>query len=383
MKTLNKIVVAPDSFKGSLSASEAVDLCRDAISEVFPAAEIVGLPLADGGEGTVEVLRNSFGGNIIELEVEGPLGENIVARYLLSSDCRDAVMEMAQAAGLCLLQPDKRNPLLTSTYGVGEMILDAIGRGCRKIFMGIGGSATNDCGMGMLRALGFRFLDKNGNELLGRGKDLECVDKIDSQYVDPKIKDVEFVVACDVDNPLVGEMGASFVFAPQKGADHDTVLRLENGMRNFAGVVKNELGKDVAEMPGAGAAGGLGAAFAAFLGARLQSGIDMVLDAVGFDKKIKDADLILTGEGSIDRQSLMGKVLSGVLKRAKNQNIPVVGVSGQVKDSEELNRAGFAAVFPIESGSVSLETAMSKSYASANLVRTIRQILLLIKAIPK
>ena len=295
---MNKIVVAPDSFKGSLSASEAVDLCRDAISEVFPAAEIVGLPLADGGEGTVEVLRNSFGGNIIELEVEGPLGENIVARYLLSSDGREAVMEMAQAAGLCLLQPDKRNPLLSSTYGVGEMILDAIGRGCRKIFMGIGGSATNDCGMGMLRALGFRFLDKNGNELLGRGKDLESVDKIDSQYVDPKIKDVEFVVACDVDNPLVGERGASFVFAPQKGADHDTVLRLENGMRNFAGVVKNELGKDVAEMPGAGAAGGLGAAFAAFLGARLQSGIDMVLDAVGFDKKIKgfaDNNALLCG----------------------------------------------------------------------------------------
>lgn len=378
---LDKIVIAPDSFKGSLSASEVVRLCSEVISDIFPETEIVGLPLADGGEGTVDVLKNSFDGNLIEVKVEGPLGEKITAHYLLSADGKEAVMEMAQAAGLCLLPSDKRNPLLTSTYGVGEMIMDAIGRGCRKIFMGIGGSATNDGGMGMLRALGVRFLDKNGNELRGRGTDLESVVKIDSCDVDPKIKDVEFVVACDVDNPLVGESGASFVFAPQKGADHDTVLRLENGMRNFAGVVKNELGIDIAEMPGAGAAGGLGGAFAAFLGARLQSGIDMVLDAVSFDEKIKGADLILTGEGSVDRQSLMGKVLSGVLKRAKNQNIPVVGVSGQVKDSEELNRAGFAAVFPIESGSVSLETAMSKSYASANLTRTIRQILNLLKNI--
>lgn len=377
--TLNKIVVAPDSFKGSLSSSEVVGICCEAIRDVFPDAEIVGLPIADGGEGTVEVLTDSFGGDLVETEVENPVGKKIVARYLLSSDGREAVMEMAQASGLCLLSPEERDPLLASTYGVGEMIMDAVDRGCRKIFMGIGGSATNDGGMGMLRALGFRFLDKDGKELQGRGMDLEKVVRIDSSDINRGIRGVEFVVACDVDNPLVGERGASFVFAPQKGADHGMVLRLDRGMRNFAEVIKRELGMDVGSMPGVGAAGGLGGAFAAFLGGRLRSGIDMVLDAVGFDEKIKGADLILTGEGSIDRQSLMGKVLSGVLKRAKNQNVPLVAVSGQVKDSEELNKAGFAAVFPIENGPVSLETAMSKPYASTNLKRTIRQILLLLK----
>lgn len=377
--TLNKIVVAPDSFKGSLSSSEVVDICCEAIRDVFQDAEIVGLPIADGGEGTVEVLTDSFGGDRVETEVENPVGKKIVARYLLSSDGREAVMEMAQASGLCLLSPEERDPLLASTYGVGEMIMDAVDRGCRKIFMGIGGSATNDGGMGMLRALGFRFFDKDGKELQGRGMDLEKVVRIDSSDINRGIRGVEFVVACDVDNPLVGERGASFVFAPQKGADHSMVLRLDRGMRNFAEVIKRELGMDVGSMPGAGAAGGLGGAFAAFLGGRLRSGIDMVLDAVGFDEKVKGADLILTGEGSIDRQSLMGKVLSGVLKRAKNQNVPLVAVSGQVKDSEELNMAGFAAVFPIENGPVSLETAMSKPYASTNLKRTIRQILLLLK----
>lgn len=377
--TFNKIVVAPDSFKGSLSSSEVVDICCEAIRDVFPDAEIVGLPIADGGEGTVEVLTDSFGGDLVETEVENPVGKKIFARYLLSSDGREAVMEMAQASGLCLLSPEERDPLLASTYGVGEMIMDAVDRGCRKIFMGIGGSATNDGGMGMLRALGFRFLDKDGKELQGRGMDLEKVVRIDSSDINRGIRGVEFVVACDVDNPLVGERGASFVFAPQKGADHGMVLRLDRGMRNFAEVIKRELGMDVAAMPGAGAAGGLGGAFAAFLGGRLRSGIDMVLDAVCFDEKIKGADLILTGEGSIDRQSLMGKVLSGVLKRARNHNVPLVAVSGQVKDSEELNMAGFAAVFPIENGSVSLETAMCKPYASTNLKRTIRQILLLLK----
>ncbi len=376
---LDKIVVAPDSFKGSLSASEVVSLCSEAIRDIFPETEIVDLPLADGGEGTVDVLKNSFGGHLVNLEVEGPLGEKVLARYLLSEDGMEAVMEMAQASGLCLLSPEERDPLLASTYGVGEMIMDAVDRGCRKIFMGIGGSATNDGGMGMLRALGFRFFDKDGKELQGRGMDLEKVVRIDSSDINRGIRGVEFVVACDVDNPLVGERGASFVFAPQKGADHGMVLRLDRGMRNFAEVIKRELGMDVGLMPGAGAAGGLGGAFAAFLGGRLRSGIDMVLDAVGFDEKIKGADLILTGEGSIDRQSLMGKVLSGVLKRAKNQNVPLVAVSGQVKDSEELNMAGFAAVFPIENGPVSLETAMSKPYASTNLKRTIRQILLLLK----
>lgn len=372
---LKKIVVAPDSFKGSLSACEVAGCCTNAISEVNPVCEVVSLPLADGGEGTVDALAESFGGRIIEIEVSGPLGYPVLARYALSGDGREAVMEMAQAAGLYLIDEKDRNPLLTSSFGVGEMIKDAAKRGCRKIYMGIGGSATNDGGMGMLNALGFRFIDKDGNNLYGRGEDLEKLKEIQLEDPDFNLRDVEFVVACDVDNPFIGERGAAYVFAPQKGADPDMVERLDKGMKNFADVVEDQLDVEFRNIPGSGAAGGLGGALYAFLGAKLQSGIDMVLDAIDFDEKIKGADLIISGEGSVDRQSLMGKVPSGVLKRAKVQNLPVVVIAGQVKDSKELNEAGFAAVFPIAAGPVSLQTAMTRSYAAENVYRTIKQVI--------
>ena len=372
---LRKIVVAPDSFKGCLSAREIAALCETAIKDELPTAETAVCPLADGGEGTVEALEDSFDGIPRTVSVKGPLSGHVDARYLISKDHKVAVMEMAQCAGLCLIGREDRNPMLTSTFGVGEMILDAVSKGCEKIYMGIGGSATNDGGMGMLTALGAEFLDNAGNRLSGIGADLGSVSRIDLSGISEKIRNVEYVVACDVDNPLVGERGASAVFAPQKGADPDMVASLERGMVNYASVIKKEFGKDVAARPGAGAAGGLGCAFSVFLDAELRSGIEMVLDAVDFDDRLDGADLVITGEGSIDRQSLMGKVPSGVLKRASARGVPVVAIAGIVKDYEELNKSGFTCVFPIAGGPETLEKAMERTQASENVVRTVRQII--------
>lgn len=304
--------------------------------------------------------------------VHGPLGSIVEAIYLCNGD--SAVMEMSQAAGLYLLSESDRNPMKTSTYGVGEMILDAIDKGCRNIYMGIGGSATNDGGMGMLAALGYRFLDRYGNDLEGKGEDLIKVADIDSSGVVEGLGKTEFIIACDVNNPFYGECGAAVVFGPQKGAGPEMVRRLDDGMRNFAEVIRKKSGVDISGLAGAGAAGGLGGAFAAFLNARLQSGIDMILDAVDFNSKIKGADLIITGEGSIDRQSFMGKTLSGVLGRAHIEGTPVVVLTGKVEDVEALNRAGFTAIFPIGNGAVTLSDAMEKDHAVENIRRTVSQI---------
>lgn len=369
---LKRIVVAPDSFKGSLSAREVAESCKTGILMESPATDVVMVPLADGGEGTVASLSASFGGRRISVMVHGPLGSIVEATYLCNGD--SAVMEMSQAAGLYLLSDSERNPMKTSTYGVGEMILDAINKGCRKIYMGIGGSATNDGGMGMLAALGYRFLDREGNDLEGKGEDLIKVADIDSSAVVEGLGKTEFVIACDVNNPFYGENGAAVVFGPQKGADPEMVRRLDDGMHNFAEVIRRKSGVDISGLAGAGAAGGLGGAFAAFLNARLQSGIEMILDAVDFNEKIKGADLIITGEGSIDRQSLMGKTLSGVLDRAKKEGTPVLVLAGKVEDVEALNRAGFTAIFPIENGAVTLSDAMERNHSVENIQRTVSQI---------
>ena len=369
---LKRIVVAPDSFKGSLSAREVAESCKTGILMESPATDVVMVPLADGGEGTVASLSASFGGRRISVMVHGPLGSIVEATYLCNGD--SAVMEMSQAAGLYLLSDSERNPMKTSTYGVGEMILDAINKGCRKIYMGIGGSATNDGGMGMLAALGYRFLDREGNDLEGKGEDLIKVADIDSSAVVEGLGKTEFVIACDVNNPFYGENGAAVVFGPQKGADPEMVRRLDDGMHNFAEVIRRKSGVDISGLAGAGAAGGLGGASAAFLNARLQSGIEMILDAVDFNEKIKGADLIITGEGSIDRQSLMGKTLSGVLDRAKKEGTPVLVLAGKVEDVEALNRAGFTAIFPIENGAVTLSDAMERNHSVENIQRTVSQI---------
>lgn len=361
-----RIIVAPDSFKGSLTAAQVAEACRLGILDEFPAAEVVCLPLADGGEGTVDALSASAGMMKVKCRVSDPLMRPVEAWYAISSDGRSAVMEMAAASGLTLLSESERDPLQTSTYGTGEMILDALRRGCRRFFIGIGGSATNDAGMGMLRALGYRFADASGNPLEGRGSDLSRVVRIDVSGADPRLRESSFTVACDVGNPLFGPNGAAYVFAPQKGADEETVMQLDIGLREFASVIMRDMRVDVSSIPGAGAAGGLGAAFCAFLGADLRKGIEMVLEAVGFDRAIAGASLIFTGEGSVDAQSLMGKVVSGVSSHAREAGVPVVVLGGKVADRVALAKAGLTAL-PVVSGPMPLPQAMRPEVAEANV----------------
>lgn len=363
-----KIVIAPDSFKGCLSARDVAECCVAAFRRELPDAEIVSMPLADGGEGLVDALAGSLDAERQTCRVLDPLGRSIEAEYLLGDGF--VVMEMSQAAGLSLLNEGERNPLITSTFGVGQMILDAIDRGARKISVGLGGSATNDGGLGMLRAFGYRLLDSSGQELQGIGADLERIASIDTSQADSRLKSIEFTAACDIDNPFYGESGAAFVFAPQKGADSAMVERLDRGLRNLAAVGSRISDVDVQRVPGAGAAGGLGGAFASFLGAKLVRGIEVVLDAVDFDAAIADADLIVTGEGSVDRQSLMGKVLSGVLGRARKVGVPVVAIGGRVANQEELYRAGLIAAFSIQQAPLTLSESMKPSVARSNLAAT-------------
>ena len=384
-----KIVIASDSFKGSLASIEVAQSIEMGILDVFPSCDVVKVAVADGGEGTMDALCQSLGGKVVRIPVEDPIGRTINASYVILEDGNTAVLEMSSASGLTLLTTAERNPMLTSTYGTGQLIDDAIGRGCRRFLVGIGGSATNDAGMGMLKALGYRFLDADGNELPGAGASLSKVCGIDCSGVSQAVRDSEFIVACDVDSPLYGPDGAAYVFAPQKGADPDMVKALDDGLRHYADVVASYTGKipmhggpsctgetsimkDAASMPGAGAAGGLGYAFVAFFGARLQRGVDMVLDAVGFDSIIEGADLVITGEGRIDAQTLTGKTPYGVLQRASRQNIPVIALAGSVALDDS---SGFTAIRQITPPDMQLSEAMLPAVASANLRRTISALL--------
>ena len=374
----NKIVIASDSFKGSLSSLEVADAAAEAIAELEPMCKVVKVDVADGGEGTMDALCGTLGGEKIVIEVADPLGRPVHASYVILNDRMTAVIEMATASGLPLLAPDERNPLKTSTYGTGQLIADAISRGCRKFLVGIGGSATNDAGMGMLQALGYRFNDAQGNALSGCGEALEHVASIDDSTVCPALTDAEFIVACDVEAPLYGPSGAAHVFAPQKGADPDMVVRLDEGLKHFSEVVYMNLhsDEDYSRMPGTGAAGGLGFGFIAFLHARLERGIDMVLDAIGFDELIKGASLVITGEGRVDSQTLTGKTPFGVLLRAKKQGIPVVAIGGSVTlEPQVALQAGFAGVYAVTPVGMSLETAMQPSVASENISNTVRNFL--------
>lgn len=324
---------------------------------------------------------SSLKGEYAEVRVHDPLMRPVTATYGIIEGGTVAVLEMASASGLPLLQPDERNPLKTTTYGTGEMIADALRRGCRKLSIGIGGSATNDGGTGMLSALGFRFYDKNGNELKGGGEILSQIASIDNRYVMAELANAEFTVACDVTNPFSGPDGAAYVYAPQKGADGRMVEELDLGLKHFAGIIKSYNGIDVESIPGAGAAGGLGGGFVAFLGAKLMSGIEMVLDAIRFREMIKDADLIITGEGKLDAQTAMGKAPCGVLDAAALQGIPVIAIGGSVENAELLNNRGFAGVFSIQPGPVTLEKAMEPGYACRQIERTVSQLMLLIKSL--
>lgn len=371
---MKRITIAVDSFKGSLTSREVADAFEEGLRERIPECEVRKVSIADGGEGTVDALVETLNGELVEARVADPLGRPIVAHYGVIDGGTTAVMEMSAASGLPLIAPEERNPLLTSTYGTGEMIAHALDRGCRKFLVGIGGSATNDGGTGMLRALGFRFLDSEGAELVGGGEILERIATIDSSAVRKELSECEFIVACDVTNPLYGPEGAAYVFAPQKGADAAMVERLDQGLRAYARAIVRFNGVQVDSIAGAGAAGGLGGGFKALLGARLEPGIDMVLNTMQFDRIIAGSDLVITGEGRIDRQTTMGKAPSGVLRAAQAQDIPVVAIGGAVLPCKELNESGFAAVLPIVAGPVALEVAMQREVATENVRRTAAQI---------
>ena len=369
-----KIVIASDSFKGSLSSHEVAQAAMRGVKQVYPTCEIVAVNVADGGEGTVEAVVEALGGEIVTITVSDPLGCPVSACYGLAGNT--AIIEMAAASGLTLLTAEERNPWLTSTYGTGEMILDAIRRGCREFFVGIGGSATNDAGTGMLQALGFRFYDVDEHEITNCcGGKLQDIARIDDSEVTAAVRQSRFIVACEGDTPFCGYEGAAYVFAPQKGADAEMVARLDTGMLSFANVIKQTYGVDVVSIAGAGAAGGMGGGFRAILNATLKRGIDMVLDAIGFDNIIIGADLIITGEGRVDSQTIKGKVPSGILWRAKAQGIPVVAIGGSVEECESVEQMGFAGVYSILEEEVPLDVAMQPDFAAANIEKTVKKII--------
>ena len=331
-----KMVVAPDSFKGSLTAIEVSDAIGQGIREIFPEAEIVKIPMADGGEGTVQCLVNATGGKILKEKVTGPLGDEVLASYGILGDKRTAVIEMAEASGLTLVPENKRNPLTTTTYGTGQLIKAALDQGCRKMIIGIGGSATNDGGAGMIQALGVKLLDKDGEEIGFGGGELKKITRIDINYMDKRLSNTKVLVASDVDNPLCGPKGASKIYGPQKGATPEIIEELDESLAHFAEVIKRDLSKDVKDIPGAGAAGGLGAGLIAFLDAELKPGIEIMIEIVKLEQAIKDADLVITGEGKIDSQTIYGKVPIGVARIAKKYNIPVIAVAAIIGDDADI-----------------------------------------------
>lgn len=372
---MKKAVIAIDSFKGCLSSAEAGKAAAEGIRSIYPECEILCLPIADGGEGMLEVLIEATDGQRIHISAHNPLMEWHTACYGILKNGRTVCIEMAGISGLPLVPPEKRNPMLTTSYGTGELIRDALERGCRNFIIGIGGSATNDAGLGMLQALGFRFLDKEGKVLrTGCGGVLMEVASIDTSFVHPGLRTSHFTVACDVQNPFCGPEGATYIFAPQKGADRKMVEALDAGMKNFAEVIFHKTEKDISNHPGAGAAGGMGGSLLAFLNAELKPGIQLMLDALDFNNKIEGADLIITGEGKADRQTLMGKVPSGILDKARKQKIPVILIAGSVENADDLHRAGFRGVYSINPPSITLEQAMQPEVARANISETVIEI---------
>ena len=365
-----KIIVACHSFKGSITSTEANEAIAQGIQQVLPHTEVKLIPIADGGEGTCDAFIQSIGGEKITITVHDPFMRSIEATYGILPD-QTVVIEMAQAAGLTLLNHEERNPLKTTTYGVGEMIFDAVKRGYRKFIIGLGGSSTNDAGLGLLQALGFIFYDSHGKELPGNGESLSNIQTIDDRNVIPELKECSFQVMCDVTNPLYGPVGASFVFAPQKGADHKMVKILDNGLRHFNQLVHETYGINLQEINGSGAAGGLGGALYAFLNAQLQPGIELLFEKINIEDIIQEADLIITGEGRIDQQSAMGKVLSGFGTLGKINDIPIVALCGSYTlPLTSLYQIGITAIFSILNEPMTLEDAMAKDKTVERLTHT-------------
>ena len=372
-KTL-RAVIAIDSFKGSLSSVEAGEAAADGIRAVYENTETLVSPLADGGEGTVSAIVSATGGEMCRVTVTGPLGTPVLAEYGYIKARETAVLEMSAAAGITLLSPEKRNPLYTTTYGVGEMILDAIKKGCRRFLVGIGGSATNDGGVGMLSALGFSFLDKDGREIPRGAIGLASLAKIETKNAHPALSECEFRIASDVENRLCGEKGCSAVFGPQKGATPEMVRDMDTWLSNYAVLTAKATGRDMKDTAGAGAAGGIGFAFLSYLNSRLQSGIDLVIAETALEEKIRDADVVVTGEGRLDSQSVMGKAPVGVARLAKKYGKPVIAFAGCVTEDARLcNAHGIDAFFPILRGVVTLDEAMDKENAACNLKATAEQ----------
>ena len=415
-----KILIAIDSFKGSLSSKEAGEAIKSGILRVIPDAEVLISPLADGGEGTVETLVEALGGSLETVRVKGPLFQEVEAHYCILSesekfqaeiksdthrktlpenpskahsevyseapsetdsqyspkDGKLAVMEMSQASGITLVSPEKRNPLKTGSYGVGEMILDAYHKGCRRFLIGIGGSATNDGGIGMLSALGFRFSKENGEEISPIGEGLKDLAGIENASVPEGLLQCSFQIACDVENPLYGENGASLIYGFQKGGNKELLSQMDLWMKHYSELVKEYNPAANPEAPGSGAAGGLGFAFRSFLQGELKSGVSLILEETGLSEKMQGADLVITGEGRLDEQSSMGKAPIGVAKLAKAQGIPVIAFAGAVTvGAKACNQAGIDAYFPILRGISTLEEAMKKENARRNLEDTVEQVI--------
>lgn len=370
-----KVVIAIDSLKGSLSSIEAGMAAKEGILKAKPEAEVIVKPLADGGEGTVDALIEGLNGEQISLTATGPMGTPISCYYGYLKESGTAIMEMASAAGITLVPDTEKNPLLATTYGVGEMIRHAMEQGCRDFIIGIGGSATNDGGIGMLKALGYEFFDQNGADVGEGGQALAKVSSISTKNRHPLISECKFRIACDVNNPLCGENGATYIYGPQKGVTDSMKAGLDAGMANFAKVTAAVLGQDYSAAAGAGAAGGLGFAFLSYIGAELTPGIDLILNAVNIENELKNADIAVTGEGRLDHQTAMGKAPVGVARLAKKYNAKVVAFAGAVTEgASACNDAGIDAFFPIVRGVTTLEDAMKKENAQKNMAAAVEQV---------
>ncbi|MGN0903045.1 MAG: glycerate kinase [Succinivibrio sp.] len=374
-----KVVVAIDSFKGSVSSLEAGYAARNGILQACPDAKVKVLPLADGGEGTCQALYEGLGGSMRKVMVQNPVNETIESEYLILNDGKTAVIEMAKASGLVLIPKEKQNPLFTTTFGVGQLIKDAIKIGCRKFIVGIGGSATNDGGIGMLEALGYRFKDQNGDLIRHGAVGIDDLFSIDSSMRIKELNDCEFMVACDVSNPLLGENGASFVYGPQKGAKEDDIQKLDLLLKKYAELTYAFTGKDLKYTPGAGAAGGLGFAFISFLKAKLESGIKIVMDAVKLEDYVKSSDVVITGEGRLDSQSASGKAPVGVAFLGKKYGKKVIAICGSTSDDAVMcNSLGIDAFFPVIHEITTLEEALDRDTALKNIELTALQVFRLI-----
>lgn len=374
---MTKYVVAPDSFKESMTAKEVCDAMEKGIKEADSAAEVIKVPMADGGEGTVDSLVDATQGQRVIVEVTGPLGNKISAYYGILGNGTTAVIEMAKASGLEIVEKKKRNPMITTTFGTGELIRDALDHNVKEIIIGLGGSSTNDGGSGMAQALGAKLLDQNNHQIPFGGGNLDKLDKIDISNLDSRLQDVKIILASDVTNPLIGKDGASRVFGPQKGATPEMVEKLENNLQHYAKIVKRDLNKEVALVSGAGAAGGLGAGLMAFTNCEMRRGVDLAIEVTKLEEKIRDADYVFTGEGGTDFQTKFGKTPYGVAKLGKKYHKPVISLAGYLGEGiDSLYSEGFTAIFGIIPGACDLSTALKNG--PSNVARTTENIVRLL-----